>query len=93
MKQSIDAYREAVALDPGYVQAHSNLVYLLAFHPAYDDYRNVFPGTPQFDAIISIEVIEHLYSHFQAVGPGGCYHHLITADHGYVTSDHLRGCG
>ncbi len=45
---------------------------------AYDDYRSVFPGTPQFDAIISIEVIEHLYSPKQfvqrcaeAVRPGG----------------------
>jgi 2-polyprenyl-3-methyl-5-hydroxy-6-metoxy-1,4-benzoquinol methylase len=45
---------------------------------AYDDYRSVFPDTPQFDAIISVEVIEHLYSPKQfaqrcaeAVRPGG----------------------
>jgi 2-polyprenyl-3-methyl-5-hydroxy-6-metoxy-1,4-benzoquinol methylase len=45
---------------------------------AYDDYRTVFPGVSQFDAIISVEVIEHLYSPKQfakrcaeAVRPGG----------------------
>lgn len=31
--------------------------------------------------------------HYRAVGPGGCYNHLITADHGYVTSDRLLRCG
>jgi hypothetical protein len=30
---------------------------------------------------------------YQATGPEGCYHHVITADHGYVTSDRLLGCG
>src|ERR1700761_1014467 len=30
---------------------------------------------------------------YQATGPDGCYHHVITADHGYVTSDRLLGCG
>jgi hypothetical protein len=33
---------------------------------------------------------------YQATGPAygaGCYHHVITADHGYVTSDRLLGCG
>jgi hypothetical protein len=33
---------------------------------------------------------------YQATGPAdgtdGCYHHVITADHGYVTSDRLLGC-
>ena len=45
---------------------------------AYDDYQTVFPGVSQFDAIISVEVIEHLYSPKQfakrcaeAVRPGG----------------------
>lgn len=34
--------------------------------------------------------------HYVATGasvPGGCYDHLITADHGYVTSDRLLRCG
>jgi hypothetical protein len=33
---------------------------------------------------------------YQAIGPdqgAGCYHHVITADHGYVTSDRRPGCG
>jgi hypothetical protein len=30
---------------------------------------------------------------YQATGPEGCYHHVISADHGYVTSDRLLGCG
>jgi hypothetical protein len=30
---------------------------------------------------------------YQAIGPDGCYHHVITADHGYVTSDRRLGCG
>jgi Peptide N-acetyl-beta-D-glucosaminyl asparaginase amidase A len=30
---------------------------------------------------------------YQATRPGNCYHHVITADHGYVTSDRLLGCG
>ncbi|HWG15113.1 MAG TPA: peptide-N4-asparagine amidase [Streptosporangiaceae bacterium] len=33
---------------------------------------------------------------YQATGPGygaRCYHHVITAEHGYVTSDRLLGCG
>lgn len=29
---------------------------------AYDDFSSVFPGITQFDAVISVEVIEHLYS-------------------------------
>ncbi|HEX4253813.1 MAG TPA: hypothetical protein VH089_01925, partial [Streptosporangiaceae bacterium] len=29
---------------------------------------------------------------YQATGPAGCYHHVIMADHGYVTSDRLLGC-
>ena len=44
----------------------------------YDDYRAVFPGQTQFDAIVSVEVIEHLYDPRQfvrraleAVRPGG----------------------
>jgi hypothetical protein len=34
--------------------------------------------------------------HYVATGPasdGGCYNHLITADHGYVTADRLLRCG
>jgi hypothetical protein len=37
--------------------------------------------------------------HYAATGPGGpggpsdCYDHLITADHGHVTSDRLLRCG
>jgi hypothetical protein len=30
---------------------------------------------------------------YQAIGPDGCYHHVITADHGYVTSDQRLGSG
>jgi Peptide N-acetyl-beta-D-glucosaminyl asparaginase amidase A len=30
--------------------------------------------------------------HYAATGPDGCYDHLITADHGYVTSDRLLRC-
>jgi hypothetical protein len=30
--------------------------------------------------------------HYVATGPGGCYDHLITAGHGYVTSDRLLRC-
>lgn len=44
----------------------------------YDDFREVFPDCPRFDAIVSIEVIEHLYSPRifvkrarEAVRPGG----------------------
>jgi 2-polyprenyl-6-hydroxyphenyl methylase/3-demethylubiquinone-9 3-methyltransferase len=44
----------------------------------YDDYRTAFDGVSQFDAIVSVEVIEHLYSPRQfarrcaeAVRPGG----------------------
>jgi hypothetical protein len=34
--------------------------------------------------------------HYVATGPasaGGCYDHLITANHGYVTSDDSLRCG
>jgi hypothetical protein len=31
--------------------------------------------------------------HYVATSPGGCYDHLITANHGYVTSDRLLDCG
>jgi hypothetical protein len=30
--------------------------------------------------------------HYVATGPDGCYDHLLTADHGYVTADRLLGC-
>jgi hypothetical protein len=31
--------------------------------------------------------------HYAATGPSGCYDRLITADHGYVTSDRRLRCG
>ena len=44
-----------------------------------DDLRAVFPGVREFDAIYSVEVIEHLYSPvtfarraMEALRPGGC---------------------
>jgi 2-polyprenyl-3-methyl-5-hydroxy-6-metoxy-1,4-benzoquinol methylase len=45
---------------------------------AYDDFLNFFPSIQKFDAIVSVEVIEHLYSPRlfvrsakQAIKPGG----------------------
>ena len=44
----------------------------------YDDYREAFPEVPAFDAIVSVEVIEHLYGPRifvqrakEALAPGG----------------------
>lgn len=56
----------------------------------YDDLRSVFPQQASFDAIVCIEVIEHLYSPrvamkraFEALAPGGTL--LITTPYwGYL---------
>jgi 2-polyprenyl-3-methyl-5-hydroxy-6-metoxy-1,4-benzoquinol methylase len=57
-------------------ERYANMRFAVA--SAYDDYRTAFTGVSQFDAIISVEVIEHLYSPKQfarrcaeAVRPGG----------------------
>jgi 2-polyprenyl-6-hydroxyphenyl methylase/3-demethylubiquinone-9 3-methyltransferase len=41
-------------------QTHPHLSFATA--SVYDDMRTVFSGTSYFDAIVSVEVIEHLYS-------------------------------
>ena len=46
----------------------------------YDDYRTVFPGVDSFDAVVAIEVVEHLYNPrelvrraHEALRPGGLF--------------------
>lgn len=56
----------------------------------YDDFRKVFPGVDSFDAIVSIEVIEHLYDPrtlarraHEALRPGGLF--IVTTPYwGYL---------
>jgi 2-polyprenyl-6-hydroxyphenyl methylase/3-demethylubiquinone-9 3-methyltransferase len=57
---------------------------------AYDDLTKLFEGRPHFDAIVAVEVIEHLYAprEFlqrvrQALAPGGLLV-LTTPYHGYL---------
>lgn len=51
-----------------------------ALASVYDDYRSIFPGVSEFDAVVSVEVIEHLYSPrelvrraYEGLRPGGVF--------------------
>ena len=66
---------------------------------AYDDFAALFPGVTSFDAVVSCEVIEHLYEPRKflqrahaALAPGG---HLIvsTPYHGYLKNLVLAATG
>ena len=47
LDEAIACYRRAVALDPHHAQAHSDLVYTLYFHPAFDE-RAILAEVKQF---------------------------------------------
>jgi Peptide N-acetyl-beta-D-glucosaminyl asparaginase amidase A len=52
-------------------------------------------GVMQRSAGVVVQADGSDSEHYAATGPasaGGCYDHLITADHGYVTADRLLGC-
>lgn len=68
-------------------------------YSVYDDYREAFENTDCFDAIISLEVVEHLYSPeafvtriAQALVPGGVVI-LSTPYHGYLKNLALAASG
>jgi 2-polyprenyl-3-methyl-5-hydroxy-6-metoxy-1,4-benzoquinol methylase len=71
-----------IDLSPTGIEVARETYPLLTFEQAsvYDDLSNLFPGVTEFDAIVSVEVIEHLYSprHFvrrvhEALRPGGLF--------------------
>ncbi|HYZ56618.1 MAG TPA: hypothetical protein VE733_24405 [Streptosporangiaceae bacterium] len=50
-------------------------------------------GVMQRSAGVVVQADGSDSEHYVATGDGGCYDHLITADHGYVTADRLLRCG